>query len=75
MPLTLHRARLPLGAALLAAAILPTIPLAGQQVLSVFAAASLTEWAFSTVVRRRHPHAVTVVAPATARRRPRTGSA
>lgn len=57
MPLTLHRARLQLGAALLATAILPPVPLAGQQVLSVFAAASLTE-AFNDIGRafeRAHP--------------------
>lgn len=57
MPLTLHRARLPLGAVLLAGTALPAIPLAGQQVLSVFAAASLTE-AFTDIGRafeRAHP--------------------
>lgn len=57
MPLNPRRARLQLSAALLAAAILPAIPLAGQQVLSVFAAASLTE-AFNDLGRafeRAHP--------------------
>ena len=51
------RFRLQIGAVLIAAAILPTIPLAGQQVLSVFAAASLTE-AFNDIGRafeRAHP--------------------